>query len=367
MKTGRGSLMRYQIFVGLALAINGVAWGASEATAAKQSADPLVISKASIEGGKLVITGTTAATSAQVTLDNGVAVTTSVSKKFSFEILYLPEDCFVELKVAAFTKTAVVANCGPKGVVPRGTWSNLNDYVIDDVVTFEGSSWRAIADNTGKQPSNNPSAWQVFAAKGEPGEPGPAGGPQGPQGPQGIQGPQGPIGPIGATGPAGPTGAAGPRGAMGTTGDRGIQGPIGPSGVVQTKQGVSYTFPDTPVSQYYDFCSVSIRPSGGRIQLTGLVNLFAYSGEHVYYTLIKTDPNGIRTNLIESAENPGTYLGVLSGTVADDYTYATLPITWLDGASNGVLFTYSVAVDTGYAYTSFTSAPCVLNAVEMKP
>jgi hypothetical protein len=108
---------------------------------------------------------------------------------------------------------AVVANCGPRGVNPKGAWDATVSYVIDDVVTSLGSTWRAKKNNVNKSPSAYPGVWEKFASKGD----------QGTAGPTGATGPQGPAG---AIGPQGPTGAQGPQG------PQGLQGPPGPSGVV---------------------------------------------------------------------------------------------------------------------------------------
>jgi hypothetical protein len=122
---------------------------------------------------------------------------------------------------------AVVADCGPRGVNPKGAWSPVATYAIDDVVISLGSSWRAKAANLNKPPSSYPGVWEKFASKGDQGTTGPTGssGPVGPQGPAGTTGPQG------TTGPAGPQGAPGPQGVVGP---QGSPGPQGPSGVVTT-------------------------------------------------------------------------------------------------------------------------------------
>src|SRR5690606_32058123 len=79
---------------------------------------------------------------------------------------------------------------GPAGAdgvsfIWQGEWDALTEYVVNDVVEHEGSSYIAVADNDGSEP---PSAdWELMAAKGEQG-------PQGPEGPQGPQGEQGPKG-----------------------------------------------------------------------------------------------------------------------------------------------------------------------------
>ena len=114
-------------------------------------------------------------------------------------------------------------------------------YAIDDVATFNGSSYVAILASTGPNnpaPNLNPSAWSVMAQEGAAGAAGAAGVP-GVQGPAGSAGATGAIGATGATGAtgaqglAGATGAAGPvgvQGLQGLTGATGVQGPAGPAG-----------------------------------------------------------------------------------------------------------------------------------------
>jgi hypothetical protein len=86
-------------------------------------------------------------------------------------------------------------------------------YAINNVVTYNGSSYVAIVPNgpnpAGPTPDKNPS-WSTMAAAGAIG---PAG-PTGPQGPLGNTGPQGLMGNTGATGPAGPAGPQGPTGGV---------------------------------------------------------------------------------------------------------------------------------------------------------
>jgi hypothetical protein len=84
-------------------------------------------------------------------------------------------------------------------------------------VTFGGSTWIAILDNTGSQPGDttvNPPVWQILAMKG-------ADGAAGAQGPAGAPGAPGATGAAGATGPQGPTGPTGPQGPAGTNGSNG--------------------------------------------------------------------------------------------------------------------------------------------------
>jgi hypothetical protein len=82
---------------------------------------------------------------------------------------------------------------------------------MNDAVSFGGSSYIAVAANTGAEPDVSPASWNLLAQMGAAGSQGPAGG-TGPQGPQGASGPQGTVGATGATGPIGPIGPQGPAG-----------------------------------------------------------------------------------------------------------------------------------------------------------
>lgn len=101
----------------------------------------------------------------------------------------------------------------------RGTWDSATAYsaATFDAVTFNGSSYVAIANSTNQAPPNA-TFWQLLAAKGDTGATGPAGatGAQGPQGPQGSTGATGATGSAGPQGPAGPTGPQGPQGPAGS-------------------------------------------------------------------------------------------------------------------------------------------------------
>jgi hypothetical protein len=160
------------------------------------------VTDAKIQGGKLIVTGSTTNANQQIKLDNTFTMTSNASKLFSFSVgNYLPTDCVVDLAAGSDKATAVVADCGPRGVTPRGAWSAGPSYVVNDLATFGGSTWRAKSNNVGKQPDSNPALWEIFAAKGD----------------------------VGATGPAGDAGAAGPVGATGDKGVAGDKGPTGPS------------------------------------------------------------------------------------------------------------------------------------------
>jgi len=99
----------------------------------------------------------------------------------------------------------------------RNAFDASASYAIDDVVTFNGSSYVAIAANAGPSnptPDVNPGAWSVMALEGA-------------------------TGGVGATGPSGP---AGPTGATGAAGQAGIswQGIWSPSITYQVNNAVAY-------------------------------------------------------------------------------------------------------------------------------
>lgn len=179
---------------GLALA---VAFGAAA------SAADITVKVARINAGYLQITGTTAAPGMKVRLEGQTAptfnTTSGADRAFSFNVVYLPGDCIVALqhfmppaKVGMATN-AVVADCGPRGVSPRGAWSARLPYLTNDLVTYLGSTWRAKQNNTNKVPVAG-AIWEQFAAAGtakqasaadpagDPGGSGPRAVPSGPAG-----------------------------------------------------------------------------------------------------------------------------------------------------------------------------------------
>ena len=133
--------------------------------------------------------------------------------------------------------TGSTGPAGPTGLQgPEGNGFNFRNafnasssYAVNDVVTYSGSTYVAIAANQG--PNNTTpdvnTAWSVMAAEGATGPAGPSGGPPGPEGPAGSTGATGPAGPAG---PAGAMGPAGPQGSAGSTGPAGGTGPAGPAG-----------------------------------------------------------------------------------------------------------------------------------------
>jgi hypothetical protein len=191
----------------LAASIGIFAFGVAAASAAE-----VTITDAKITGGRLVVTGTTQTANMQLRLDGTYPDSSNAAKAFSFNIIYMPTDCIVEVgKVnsAAVPARAVVANCGPSGVNPMGAWNAATDYAKNDVVTHLGSTFRAKKAVTNGAATTNTLFWEEFVSKGD----------------TGARGPAGATGNAGNTGPQGPQGLPGPIGATGATGSRGLPGP----------------------------------------------------------------------------------------------------------------------------------------------
>jgi hypothetical protein len=102
-------------------------------------------------------------------------------------------------------------NGSGNGVAYQGTYASTANYGLNDIVTFQGSSYISLVSaNHGNTPDASPGQWGVMAL-----------GAVGAQGPQGLTGA---TGSLGLTGPVGPTGAAGPTGATGAAGAPGLPG-----------------------------------------------------------------------------------------------------------------------------------------------
>jgi hypothetical protein len=186
--------------------------GAITAAVAPAYAQNMTLGDVKVANGRLVVTGTSARPNSTIKLDGQFTAKSNAAKGFSFNLLYHPNDCIVELtEGSAAPVHAIVADCGTRGVNPRGAWSATARYLVDDIVVWSGSSWRARQDHRNRSPAANPSFWEQFAAKGAQGAAGPAGaaGPPGPNGAAGPQGPEGPAGPQGSPGPQGPAGDSG--------------------------------------------------------------------------------------------------------------------------------------------------------------
>lgn len=164
---------------------------------------------------------------------------------------------------ANWTLLAQAGTNGTNGVgyAWRGTWSSATAYAVNDVVSYNGSAYVAVATTFNNFPDGGSGKWAVMAAKGDAGS-------QGPQGPPGIvwrgawsasttyvvndavswggstyislaahTNDAPPDGDTANWGPLAQAGASGPQGVQGVKGDQGIQGvkgdtgPTGPAGV----------------------------------------------------------------------------------------------------------------------------------------
>ena len=117
---------------------------------------------------------------------------------------------------------------GPAGTngtsfIFRGEFSNDVTYAINDVVSYNGSSYIATIANQGEDAPGTNAIWSLMAQAGAPGA----------QGAQGAQGAPGADGARGLTGAPGLPGAQGPPGVQGLPGLQGPQGPGGFSGMQQ--------------------------------------------------------------------------------------------------------------------------------------
>lgn len=232
------------------IASMGAAWAktAGELTGGEPG---IKIHKSTIERGRLIVEGTSSF-GTQISLDGVLTDDLSPERVFRFSTLYRPADCRIRLSVVGNPskfKEALVADCGPAGLTPRGAWVQSNSYERNDLVTYLGSSWRAKESIPAGSVSPGVGAfWDIFVASGgSGGTQGPQGaqgaqgadgaqgaqgadGAQGAQGADGAQGSQGAQGADGAAGTQGADGAAGPQGAAGAQGPMGTDGPIGPQG-----------------------------------------------------------------------------------------------------------------------------------------
>lgn len=76
----------------------------------------------------------------------------------------------------------------------KGAWNSATTYLKDDCVSYNGSTYIAVAGSTAAQPDVTPASWTIFAAKGADGQ-------------QGLQGDKGDKGDKGDTGLQGPAGS----------------------------------------------------------------------------------------------------------------------------------------------------------------
>lgn len=68
-----------------------------------------------------------------------------------------------------------IGQTGAAGMNFRGQWSPTTAYFTNDAVSFDGSTYLALASSTGQQPDQNAAIWTVLAQVGSTGPTGPAG------------------------------------------------------------------------------------------------------------------------------------------------------------------------------------------------
>ena len=175
----------------------------------------ITVDKASLKQGIIILQGT-ADPNSVITLDGGVAkVTADRIGRFDFGILnYVPESCVVKLSAPGQTTVLTnVKSCGPVALKSKGSWRATSTYLMNELVSHGGSTWRARTQVPAQivPSAQNTMYWELFAAAGEQGPPGR----RGVAGADGATGPAGPMGGTGARGPAGPAGAAGQTGPVG--------------------------------------------------------------------------------------------------------------------------------------------------------
>lgn len=143
------------------------------AFAASAQAADVAVTDAAITGGKLVISGT-AATGTHVRVDGqpgaDLNATAGADGTFSISAVYHPGDCIVSVQKVTGNAlgapvNALVADCGPAGLTPRGAWNGSASYVANDIVTADGSAWRARRTSKGSEPAAGAN-WELFAAGG---------------------------------------------------------------------------------------------------------------------------------------------------------------------------------------------------------
>jgi hypothetical protein len=233
----------------------------------------------------------------------------------------------------------------------RSAFNASASYAIDNVITYNGSTYVAIAASAGPNnptPDTNPSAWSVMAEEGAPGAPGAAGA-AGAAGSAGSQGPQGIPGASGAPGAAGPQGPAGASpftldgsNAVFTTGSVGI-GVDPPSSTAEldiTSTTKGLLAPRMTTAQRLAIAS----PANGLIVYdTQLVSLEVYDAVGaVWNQLADTATTGSVTSVTASAP-----LSVTNGTSTPAITLGTVPVA--NGGTGATTL-------TGYLLGSGTSA-----------
>src|SRR3954462_15365296 len=109
-----------------------VAASSTGVTAQAALQNGITLTDAMVEGGRLLVNGSTSAPNTLVTLyaigaldpsklEPLGTITSGANKSFKFGGLVVPKSCYLTLRVAAGDGTAAVAGCGPQGLQgPQG-------------------------------------------------------------------------------------------------------------------------------------------------------------------------------------------------------------------------------------------------------
>lgn len=126
----------------------------------------ITVNEAAIAAGRLVVAGTTTPNS-RVRLDGRAEpafnMLAGANGRFRFSLVYHPGDCVVTLQTAGAATEALVADCGRDGVTARGSWNAAAVYSENDLVAYDGSTWRAQRNNRNAKPAAG-AVWELFAA-----------------------------------------------------------------------------------------------------------------------------------------------------------------------------------------------------------
>jgi Collagen triple helix repeat (20 copies) len=236
----------------------------------------------------------------------------------------------------------------------QGPFSGDVVYGVNDVVTYDGSTYIATIANQGEDAPGTNSIWSLMAQAGAPGAQGPAG-PQGLNGLAGIQGPPGPTGATGAPGPTGATGAQGPAGPQGPVGSSGINAYLGEDSAVREVIGAGiptpWKFPfitaSVPAGQYVAIVNVDLfnsnypsgfnDPSDGVVCYVANVNANGFWGNFVTFLPNSSHPDSLRSLSFQTfvvAEGPTTFgvacqaktLGAPTGIIPETSALMLLPL-----------------------------------------
>ncbi|HEX5235973.1 MAG TPA: IPT/TIG domain-containing protein [Silvibacterium sp.] len=268
---------------------------------------------------------------------------------------------------------------GPAGANGIGfTFLNAFDpfatYAVNNVVSYNGSSYIAIVPNgpnpNGPAPPQSAS-WSLMAAAGAAGPAGAVGstGPQGPMGPAGVQGLMGntgPAGPAGPAGPQGPAGQTGPQGLMGNPGPVGPQGPAGSGGGVLSYAVGNFNAAQSggqltvfPVSGVGTVVSATLQNAGTYI-LSGQVEILNTDSQNTVVTECGVvESNASQFNgpefapTVEGNIGPATQANVLTPPALATLGFLTLNGTWTASSAGD---TISIKCETPFASTPVVAA-----------